>query len=116
MRVERVVRLLGLLLGLIAGLEYAQFIIAQAGIHDHRGKRFARVFDAGSSDRAACGERSDQCECDEATDETRHSHLIAKTGAASKCFAETGTSLNDSHVSHIAHKMHLCFAPLRLIP
>jgi uncharacterized protein YacL len=35
MRVERVVRLLGLLLGLIAGLEYAQFIIAQAGIHDY---------------------------------------------------------------------------------
>jgi uncharacterized protein YacL len=35
MRVERVVRLLGLLLGLIAGLEYAQFIIREAPIHGY---------------------------------------------------------------------------------
>ena len=32
MRVERVFRLLGLLLGLIAGIEYAQFIIREASI------------------------------------------------------------------------------------
>jgi uncharacterized protein YacL len=36
MRIERVFRLLGLLLGLIAGFEYAQFIIGQAGIHDYK--------------------------------------------------------------------------------
>ncbi len=32
MRVERVFRLLGLLLGLIAGVEYASFIISEAKI------------------------------------------------------------------------------------
>jgi uncharacterized protein YacL len=36
MRVERVFRLLGLVLGLIAGVEYALFIISEAGIHDFR--------------------------------------------------------------------------------
>jgi uncharacterized protein YacL len=35
MRVERVFRLLGLLLGLIAGVEYASFIITEAGIHGY---------------------------------------------------------------------------------
>ena len=35
MRVERVFRLLGLLLGLIAGIEYARFIISQAGIQGY---------------------------------------------------------------------------------
>jgi hypothetical protein len=62
---------------------------AVAGIHDHSRKRFTRVFNAGSSNRAASGEQRDQCECDDATDETCHSLLIAKTDAASKCFAET---------------------------
>ena len=35
MRVERVFRLLGLLLGLIAGVEYASFIISEAGVHGY---------------------------------------------------------------------------------
>ena len=35
MRVERVFRLLGLLVGLIAGFEYASFIITEAGIHGY---------------------------------------------------------------------------------
>jgi uncharacterized protein YacL len=35
MRVERVFRLLGLVLGFIAGFEYARFIIQEAGIHDY---------------------------------------------------------------------------------
>ncbi len=34
MRLERVIRLLGLVLGLIAGIEYASFIITQTPIHD----------------------------------------------------------------------------------
>ena len=36
MRVERVFRLLGLVLGFIAGFEYARFIITEAGIHDYQ--------------------------------------------------------------------------------
>jgi uncharacterized protein YacL len=36
MRVERVFRLLGLVLGFIAGLQYASFIISEAGIHEYR--------------------------------------------------------------------------------
>ena len=35
MRVERVFRLLGILLGLIAGLEYARFVISQAHVHGY---------------------------------------------------------------------------------
>ena len=36
-----------------------------------------------------------------------------------KMFADTAVDLNcvnDSHVSNIAYKMHLCFPPLHLIP
>jgi hypothetical protein len=44
----------------------------------------------------------------------------SKTDGASKCFAELEqvdlNSVNDSHVSNIAYKMHLYFPPLHLIP
>ena len=41
--------------------------------HNYSGKRFARVFNATSSHRAARSERRDKCERDDAPDETRHS-------------------------------------------
>ena len=98
----------------------AAILPAVAGIYHHSIKCFAGVLNGGRSNRAASGERSNKCDCDEAAEETQHSDLIAKTSALAKISLKLERAkliyVNDSHVSDIAYKMRLCFALLRLIP